>query len=182
MTRIFLAFMLAMVTSAAHAATINFGPSSAGGSGPTILFNNLVTPTAILGDATFNFTVNGDLNSSNEFVDVSIDGVSLGRVFDNNTTNDPFNFASDIGNQSQSDLSGSATISNAIFAPLIADGILNLTFNFSGPVDFAGTVNKLEGSITFTEVSSVPLPASALFLLSGIFGLGVLRRRRRMLA
>jgi len=173
MKKILLSVLL-VLSFGANAAVISFGPASASGSGPLITFNNLVTPTGIVGDAIITLNVNGDFNSDFEYADVSLDGLSLGRIFDNNTTNDPFNFNNDVGNQSQSTLTGSATIANLDFAALIIDGFLNLSFDTSSNVNCCGTVNHLSGTITFNEVSAVPVPA-ALFLfapaLLGFFGL-----------
>lgn len=164
----------------ASAASISFGPTSASGTGPTIVFDELVAPTTIVGDATFTFTVNGDLNGSNEFVEIDVDGFSLGLVFNEDLTDDPFDFAGDEGANVQ-DQTGSATISNADFAGLIADGLLDVTFDFSQAVNNSGTIRNLEGVIEFTEadMNVVPLPASLPFLVTGFAGLLLMRRRRR---
>lgn len=176
MKKILLAAALAATAGAAQAATINFGPSSAGGSGPVINFNGLAAPTTISGDATIFFSVQGDLNYYTEYVDISLDGFSLGRVFDNNTGNDPFNVPGDIGSYSLK--SASATIANADFAGLIADGLLNLSFDFSGGVNCCGTVRSLSGTISYEEAAPVPLPATAGLLGLGLAGFGAIRRRK----
>ena len=160
-----------------NAAVINFGPVSAGGSGPDISINNLVTPTATTSDATMTLNLNGDFNSSSEYVDISIDGFSLGRVFDNVTTNDAFNFSGDSGNQATSTLTGTAIISQAVFAGLISDGFLNLFFATSPNVDCCGVVKHLSGTITFNEVSAVPLPAALFMFAPALLGLMGLRRK-----
>jgi len=171
MKKILLSVLL-VLSFGANAAVISFGPASASGSGPLITFNNLVTPTNIVGDAIITLNVKGDFNSYFEYADVSLDGFSLGRIFDNNTANDPFNFNNDIGSYNAE--TGSATIANLDFAALIIDGFLNLSFDTSSNVNCCGTVNHLSGTITFNEVSAVPVPA-ALFLfapaLLGFFGL-----------
>jgi len=160
-----------------NAAVINFGPVSAGGSGPNISIDNLVTPTATTGDAIMTLHLNGDFNASSEYVDILIDGFSLGRVFDNITTNDAFNFAGDVGNQSQSTLTGTATISQSIFAGLISDGFLNLFFDTSRNVDCCGTLKHLSGSIAFNEVSAVPLPAALFMFGPALLGFMGFRRK-----
>lgn len=136
--------------------------------------------SAIVGDATISVTVNGDLDSPVEYIDILLDGFSLGRVFDNNTANDPFDFAGDEGNESASHLTGSATIANADFAPLIADGLWSLSFDFSSNVNRCGNVNLLEGSITYNSTTTpVPAPAALPLLLKVMGGMGVVASRRR---
>ncbi|MEP3638385.1 MAG: VPLPA-CTERM sorting domain-containing protein [Paracoccaceae bacterium] len=174
-------FALALGTTA-NAATVSFGPASAGGSGPVVTFSDLVVPTAISGDAILTFTVNGDLNSSREYIDVSFDGISLGRVLNNNTTDDAFDFGNgDVGNQSRSDLTGSATISQSDYETVAADGLITLTFDTAANVDCCGTINTLLGSLTFASapVPAVPLPASSLLLLGGLAGFGALRASKK---
>ncbi len=178
MKKILLSALLAASFSA-NAAVISFGPASASGSGPVINFNNLVTPTGIIGDATITLNINGDFDWSGEFADITLDGFSLGRVLDNNTTNDAFNFAGDAGNQSASTVTGSATIANSVFASLILDGLLNLSFDTSAAVNCCGTVNHLSGTITFNEVSAVPIPAAAFMFAPALLGFMGLRRKAK---
>lgn len=183
MKSILFAASVAISASAAQATTITFGPTSAGGRGPNIAFDNLVTPTTTTGDATFTFSVRGDLDATNENVLVSIDGFSLGRALDADPSNDSFDFAGDNGSPNTDVHTGSATISNAVIATLINDGFLNLFFDFSSTVNFAGSVNELYGSITFdSSVAPVPLPASSVMLGLGLLGLGGLRRRKSRLS
>ena len=179
MKKLILAAVLTVATGAAQAATLTFGPHSGNGTGHNATFN-LVTPTALVGDAVLTFSVRDDLDWRTEFIDVSIEGFSLGRVFDNRRNNDAFNFRNDVGTQYRRLHTGSATISNADFAPLIADGTLSLLFDFSNRVhQLRGRGRQLFGSITFTEVAAVPLPASLGLLGFGLAGLGALRARRK---
>jgi hypothetical protein len=176
MKKILLSVLL-LASFCANAAVISFGPTSAGGSGPLITFDNLVTPTSIIGDATITLNVKGDFDHSLEYADVSLDGFVLGRIFDNNTANDAFDFTNDVGNQSQSTVTGSAIIANSDFASLILDGLLNISFDTSDYVDCCGTVNILSGSITFNEVSAVPVPAALFMFAPALLGFFGLRRK-----
>ncbi|MEM6891570.1 MAG: VPLPA-CTERM sorting domain-containing protein [Pseudomonadota bacterium] len=162
----------------ASAASISFGPASDSSAGPTIAFDGIVVPKTIVGDAIFTFTVQGDLNGSSEFVAIDIDGFSLGLVFNEDPSDDLFDFAGDEGGNF-SFQTGSATILNADFAGLIGDGLLDLTFDFSPDVNNAGSIRSLEGSIAFTEgnLNAVPLPASLPLFALGLGGLLALRRR-----
>ncbi|MQY43262.1 VPLPA-CTERM sorting domain-containing protein [Epibacterium sp. SM1969] len=180
-----LAAALCLASAAgAQAATIAFGPTAQDGAGPNIEFNNLLALPTVIGNATFTFSVRGDLNWFGEYVDVSIDGFSLGRVFDNNPRNDAFDFYRDRATQQTELHTGSATIDQSVFANLVSDGELNILFDFSPLVDWNGAVRHLSGSITYdagvdNSIAPVPLPASAALLIGGLFGLGALRRRKK---
>jgi len=176
MKKILLSVLL-LASFCANAAVISFGPTSAGGSGPLITFDNLVTPSSIMGDATITLNVMGDFNSSYEYADVSLDGFSLGRIFDNNTANDAFDFTNDVGNQSKSIVTSSAIIANSDFASLILDGFLNLSFDTSSAVNCCGSVNHLSGTIAFKEVSAVPVPAALFMFAPALLGFFGLRRK-----
>lgn len=171
--------LLAGTVVPASAATITFGPTSVPGRGTTITFEDLVVPTTIVGDATFTFTANGDLNNTSEFVLVDVDGFSLGTVFNEDPSDDVFDFAGDEG-LNAADQTGSATILNTDFAGLIADGLLTVSFDFSSGVDGIG-IRLLEGEIEFTPgtMSAVPLPASLPLVATVIAGLLFMRRRRQ---
>lgn len=186
-----IAFMAATAATTASAATVAFGPTTARGSGPNVTFSETVIPSDVIGDATFMFSVRGDLDWSREFVDVSVDGFSLGRVFDNNSGNDAFDFARDRGNQHRSTLTGTATIANSVFAGLISDGALEILFNFSSPVNYGPgffgsgpSVSSLSGEITYTAAidnapAPVPLPATFGLMGLGLLGLGAVRRKKK---
>ncbi|NIZ61604.1 VPLPA-CTERM sorting domain-containing protein [Sedimentitalea sp. CY04] len=177
MLRLLTAAALLTASTAANAAVISFGPTSSTASGALISFDNLTAPTGIVGDATINFTVKGDLNSNYEYIDITLDGFSLGRVFDNNTGNDPFDFTGDVGSYSTE--TGSATITNSDMAALIADGFLSLSFDFSSAVNCCGPVNLLQGTISYDTIAPVPLPASGLLLFASLGGFAFLRRKKK---
>lgn len=162
----------ASLLSAASAANIEFGPTRDTGIAPTITFENLITPTSIIGDAIFTFTVESALNRSDQNVEIFLDGMSLGTVFDNNETNDLFNQPDDQG-AARTELTVSATIDESIMAGLIADGLLTVVFQFSDDVLDADTI--VSGSITF-DSNPIPLPAAAWIMIAGLGGMVSMRR------
>ena len=112
-----------------------FADTNPGGS--TFVRTITGVPTATASSATFNLGIFGDFDSSSiENVAISIEGYSLGTVLDGNTGNDGFGFANgDIGDQYFSTLSGSTTISQAVWANIIADGQIVITYTLSSDVD-----------------------------------------------
>ncbi|MQY41665.1 VPLPA-CTERM sorting domain-containing protein [Epibacterium sp. SM1969] len=172
------AFLFA-AASAAQAATLNFGPGSTDVLGRGIDFNISVPPTTTTSDAVLSLTVRGDFNGFHEYLDITVDGLGLGRIFDGIEANDSFNFSNDHAHSDNSQSqTGSATIANASFANMISDGQLYLLFNPNDAVDY---ISHISGTITFdtASVAAVPLPASAGLLGLGVFGLGALRRRKQ---
>ena len=86
-------------------------------------------------------------------------------------------FIGDIGNQNRSTLTAMASISNADFAPLILDGLLDLSFLTSLTVTDNVTIS---GNISFDEVSAVPVPAAVWLFGTALIGLVGLSRRRKV--
>ena len=152
---------------------------------------DLVSPTTILGDATINFEYAGDFGADIENMEVTLDEFDLGTVSNGNTGDDPFTwsagpggttttgYANDYGDDEwKTSTIGSATILNADFAPLIADGTLQLVAYLSDDLQSAqlGVVAKIKGTIEFTTApAAVPEPSTlAIFALGGI---GILAKR-----
>ena len=162
----------ASLFSAASAATIEFGPTRVSKSGPTITFEDLVTPTSIVGDAILTFTVESALIRADQNVEIFLDGISIGTVFDNNEANDPFDQPGDQVT-SYAALTVSATLAESFMADLLADGLLTLVFQFSDEVNDADTI--VSGSIAF-ETTPIPVPAAAWIMIAGLGGLVSMRR------
>ena len=174
-----LAMGLLAAPAQADSFSVDFGPVSSDVNGVDFTFN-LVVPTVIIGDGTLTLTLDGDFNTSSEYADVILDGLLIGRILDDDTGNDPFNFANgddpDASSSAGDPDTGSATISNAILAPRIADGLLVLQINTSSTVNFSTTT--VSGTLSF---KTVPEP-TCLALLCGALGTILLRRRRRTAA
>jgi len=180
--------MMALAGTAQATTIVNFGTMTTSANGATLSFLDVATPTGIIGDATISLTVSGDFNDVDENIAVSLDGFSLGRVLNANASDDVFNFEDDTALFATS-TTATATIANADFANLIADGLLSLVLELSTDVNF-GT-QTVSSFISFEaapdpstgpntgvgDTPAVPLPASALLLMGGLAGLGAVGRR-----
>ena len=153
--------------------------------GTTPITLTLDVPTVTAGDAIVTIEAFGDFDSPEEAFSVSVDGFSFGNFLNTNEADDLFSgVAGDFGDQ-YSDYGRGAAVGTAIiggttFASLISDGQLVFTFTpLSVQInDLSNAVEEyLRVSVAFDAPAAVPLPASAAFLLFGIAGLGVLRRR-----
>ena len=176
--KLIVAITLIASSAAANAALINFSftPSSSN------VFNiNLNTPTGTFSDAIFTLNVAGDFNSSFEFLTYNVEGLFTGQVLDSNTGNDAFDFGSNdnpISSNAPSPIVSSfATIPQAVWAQIIADGVITLAFTTTADVNCCSgpDVNPLSGSFDF-ESTSVPSPSVFSILLLGVAAL-VARKR-----
>lgn len=178
------ALVAALGTSPAQAVpfSVDFGPASSFDNGADFSFD-LAVPTTILGDATLFLTLDGDFNTSDENATISLDGFSLGTVADNNPANDAFDFANDDNPDSNSGsgnpFSGTAIISNADIAALLADGIL--TVLIETPYAVNASTTTVSGSFSFeTGEAEVSEPGALGLLALGLLASGgILRRRNR---
>lgn len=151
--------------------SIDFGPESSEVDGVDFLFN-LATPTSIIGDATLELYLQGDFccgDSATEYADIFLDGLSLGRVLDEITGNDRFNFPiNDIAQSAFDPILGSATITLAEMLPMLADGNIILSINTSSAVGAVTTT--VSGTLSF-ETVDVPEPSTLAVFTLGLMGL-----------
>lgn len=156
-----------------------FGPMGA----VTFSFSNL--PTVALSDAVMTLVIHGDLNGHSEAVDFFIDGVSYGRLLDNNPANDGFDFQdlglpnNDFASQTYQPNIGTSVLHLTDLQDALSDGELIFTIDPTPQVEnvnFAGLYPReefIEFSIVF---DAVPEPASIALL--GLGGLLIVRRSR----
>jgi hypothetical protein len=170
-----------LFASTSNAAIIELEPKATDVDGGSIIYSNLATPTVTATDAIFSLSIAGDFdnNNSSESVLVTIDGYSLGRIFDNDVNNDVFDFVGDdyIGDHGNMlYMSGTATIEQSIWANIIADGLVNITFDLSTGVNCCSNPHAFtSGNIRFSEVAE---PASMGLFLLGFAALASSRKRR----
>lgn len=193
----------AFMATGAQAVTISegFGPeydfTSDGG---TFTFDLDNLDTFITSDLTIDFTVIGDLNSNNENFRLFVDGVNFGRGCNGNTNDDDFGIAGDACAQDANEFrDGQLTINLADAVTFLADGALEIAFQFNRRVDafvdinnggetrsgvFFGDANNFSfaagGTVSYESATTapVPLPAGAPLLLAGLLAFGFMGRRQ----
>lgn len=157
----------------------------------TIQLTGLGTNAA--GNGFLDLTTFGDFSNQFEYIDVSIEGVPLGRLWDNNTTNDSFvgnNADNDVGQEyGTSPNGGGVTNSNAIaqltesqLDTFLADGVLTISFDA-----FGAEVNNLvrdddefiTAKVTINDTTAVPEPSG--WLIATFVGIAGVARRRRFI-
>lgn len=139
-------------------------------------------PTAVdSAGLTATFRVRGDFGGGTENLAIDVDGHSFGTWLNNITGDDTIdNPSDDIGNDYASIISGSSTVAQGTIAPLLADGELVFTFDYSSGVgDRSGMpLDLAEVTISYTTTSYLPEPSTWFGVLTGM-GLLVAARRRR---
>jgi len=139
-------------------------------------------------------TTFGDFSNAFEYIDISIEGVSLGRLWDNDSSNDSFvgnNADNDRGQEYGEGFSGEITNESAVAVlsesqldTFLADGVLTISFDGFG-AEVNNLVNEIDEFITATvtlnepTASSVPEPSSCL-IVTFVGMLGMARRKRNV--
>ena len=193
--RLLAGVMFLLPVSQLHAAVITVsdtvtGFADAGANPPnpfSITFSAL--PTQSVAGGTLNLVTFGDFDSPMEYIDVTIDGVSFGRLWDSNPLNDQFNGTiadNDIGRQYNAPTGNPAanlTLSKAVLDGILADGTFLIGFSFGPTVsNVFNTPNEfITATLTYesASVAAVPEPASvvAFGLLACCAGLQMRRPR-----
>lgn len=177
--------LMLLFAGSANAGLITLSSMNTSVDGGSIVYSNLVTPSTAFSDAIFTLRIAGDFdnNDASESVTISIDGFSLGTIFDNNVGNDLFNFASDdyVGSHSNYVfMTSTATISQANWASIIADGLITITFDLSSGVNCCSDPHAFtSGSISFTSTAPKPVSTTGSLALAllGLAGIAVRRKR-----
>jgi hypothetical protein len=143
--------------------------------------------TDALSSGFLELTTFGDFSNPGEYIDISIEGVSLGRLWDNNILNDSFDGTSadnDRGEQYGTNFSTETTNASAIVQLtesqldtfLADDGILTVSFDAFG-IQVDNLSDDPDEFITATVTIAVPEPSACLFV--AFVGLiGTIGRRR----
>jgi len=168
---------------AAETTILDFcGGSDAGCAGLTkiLAIEGVPTPT---GPGLLTLTLFGDFaNPFTETVDVSVEGVSLGRLLDLMPANDAFDNAAfdDLGNDYLFEIVTSATLDLATLAAIAADGRIEVSLGLGAGVgDLSGMFPRqefLRAAISYEALATeIPEPALALLVL---LALPAVARRR----
>ncbi|MEL6571434.1 MAG: VPLPA-CTERM sorting domain-containing protein [Pseudomonadota bacterium] len=204
------AFTLYGAVAQAVTVTQTFDPSINLDDGPgTVAFTLVGLNPNVESDLTIDFTFFGDLNGTSENFELFLDGASYGVGCDNNSGNDNFGInrsngggagAADRCSQARNSLTDASVLVSAIDAiGLLADGALDIVFNFSSTVNdfvdirnggetrsgvFFGNVENASfgagGTVIYqaSELASpVPVPPALPMLGLGVGALALLRRR-----
>ena len=125
---------------------------------------------AATGDATITLELRGDVNDLDEILVVTLEGLSLGTILNNNTGDDPFDHPTDVGTGCGASYLAQATVALSDLAPIIADGQVEMTLTPEQENnDIEGCVDPRE-FVTFTieyPVGGVPtVPRAGLVILA----------------
>ena len=152
--------------------------------------------TDAIGDGFLDLTTFGDFSNEFEYIDISIEGLSLGRLWDNDTENDSFvgntlnndrgqEYGQDIGQDIGAPIGNAGAVAQLTESQLdtfLADGVLTISFE-----GFGAEVNNLirdedefiTAEVTINEATAVPEPGGC--LIATLLGMvGITRRKRRL--
>ncbi len=146
--------------------------------------------TDAFADGFLELTTFGDFSNAAEYIDISIEGVSLGRLWDNDTSNDNFagnnqddDRGQEYGQAFNGQLGNESALANLTESQLdtfLADGVLNISFDA-----FGDEVNNLQDApdpdeFITAKVTIVPEPSN--WLIAFLIGIvGTARRRSALL-
>lgn len=200
-------FALMLSASAAHAVTVTetFGVGTNFDDGPgSVGFTLSGLDPAVITDLSLNFSFYGDLNAASESFELFLDGTSYGVGCDFNGGNDSFGISrfgiSDFCSQQNNSLTDASLLVSATDAVgLLADGALDIAFNFTQAVnDFVRITNGGEtrngvffgnsgggvsfavgGTVTYetSTIAPIPVPPALPLLAAGLLSLGWVRRQ-----
>jgi len=196
---------LVLTASAASAVTITetFGVSSNFDDGPgSVSFSLSGLDSAVISDIAIDFAFFGDLNSRTENFELFLDGVSYGVGCDNDSSNDTFGIdmgrSADQCRQRANSIGDASLLVSATEAiGLLADGALDVVFNFTQQVNDFVTINNggetrggvffgnqsgvafgAGGTVTYetSTIAPIPVPPALPLLASGLLAFGLIRR------
>lgn len=148
------------------------------------------------GGATFKATIMGELdNSSEHLAAISIDGYSLGALFNGNASDDLFDnvgwndLATDLSFQTWGDyyafydrneITATVFLSEAVIAPLLADGNLSVSFRFDQDSNNYYNNTSFIRFEVLTNTATVPEPTTLLLAGGALLAAGIARRRKQV--
>ena len=126
--------------------------SNSGHAAFTLIFTNAPAPTA---GGTIKVRAKGDLDTASEYLDVIVEGISLGYLFNSNPDDDRFDntTSGDLG-LNYSPVSSTALLTLAEFQTLTSDGEIRVTIDPSQSVNDSGAGEFVEVTITYEAGSN----------------------------
>lgn len=158
----------------------------------TIDLTGLGTDAA--GNGFLELTTFGDFSNAAEYIDISIENVSFGTLWDNDTTNDSFvgttadndrglEYGQNPSNQVNpppGNASAIAQLTESQLDTFLADGVLSVTFDaFGAEVNnlVRDTDEFITAKVTINDPTAVPEPSTSL-LVTALGLVSVVRRKR----